>query len=125
MFEKVDGFVESFHRGAMDIFKVENNRGIAVIFLLTLAYWMVEFMIPSCILIGLNQDPVILQSISAQVLLMIIVMIPLTPGNSGITEGGAALLYSAIVPNRPILGILILTWRFITYHIKNERETRK
>ena len=117
IFEKIDGFIEGFHRGAKDIFKRENKLGILLISLLTASYWFVEFLIPSCILKGLNQDSIILQSISAQVLLMIIVMIPLTPGSSGIAEGGAALLYSAIIPNNSILGILILTWRFITYHI--------
>ncbi|HHF58741.1 MAG TPA: hypothetical protein ENL44_00880 [Thermoplasmatales archaeon] len=32
-------------------------------------------------------------------------------------EGGATLLYSAIIPNRSTLGLLILTWRFITYYM--------
>lgn len=117
LFKKVDGFVDGFQKGASDIFKRENKIGILIISILTASYWFVEFLIPSCILKGLDQDPIILQSISAQILLMVIVMIPLTPGSSGIAEGGAALLYSTIIPNKSVLGILILTWRFITYHI--------
>ena len=117
LFEKVDGFVDAFHKGARDIFKRENKVGILIIALLTASFWFIEFLIPSCILLGLDQDPIIIQSISAQILLLIIVMIPLTPGSSGVAEGCSAILYSAIIPDRSVLGIMILAWRFITYHL--------
>ena len=117
IFCMIDEFVEGFQRGTKEIFKMKNKAGIAIVFLLTAVYWFLEFLIPSCILKGLNQNPIILQSISAQILLVILVTLPLTPGASGIAEGGAALLYSAIIPERATLGLLILAWRFITYYM--------
>ncbi|HEX17129.1 MAG TPA: flippase-like domain-containing protein, partial [Thermoplasmatales archaeon] len=55
LFEKVDGFVDAFHKGARDIFKRENKVGILIIALLTASFWFIEFLIPSCILLGLDQ----------------------------------------------------------------------
>ncbi len=117
IFHMIDEFIEGFQKGIREIFKMKNKTGITIIFLLTAVYWFLEFLIPSCILKGLNQNPIILQSISAQILLVLLVTLPLTPGASGIAEGGAALLYSAIIPDRSTLGLLILTWRFITYYM--------
>ena len=117
IFHMIDEFIEGFQKGIREIFKMKNKTGIIIVFLLTAVYWFLEFLIPSCILKGLNQNPIILQSISAQILLVLLVTLPLTPGASGIAEGGAALLYSAIIPDRSTLGLLILTWRFITYYM--------
>lgn len=117
LLHRIDGFVDNFQIGIREIFRIENKTGILLIFLLTALYWFLEFMIPSCILKGLNQDPIILQSVSAQILLVVLVTLPLTPGASGIAEGGAALFYSAIIPDKSTLGLLILAWRFITYYM--------
>lgn len=114
---KIDGFVESFQRGAREIFSLRRKSAIAMILAITSIYWLLEFLIPSCILKGLGQDPVVLQSISAQVLLVVMSIIPISPGGSGIAEGGAALLYSFLVPNRSILGVFILGWRSATYYL--------
>ena len=49
-------------------------------------------------------------------LLQIIVMIPTTPGSSGVAELGASALFSSFV-NVSILGVFIVLWRFITYYL--------
>ncbi len=115
--DKIDDFVESFHKGAKEIFSWKNISAIGVILAITSIYWLLEFLVPSCILKGLGQDPVIIQSVSAQILLVIMSIIPITPGGSGIAEGGAAVLYSFFVPDKSILGIFILGWRLVTYYL--------
>lgn len=113
--EKIEGFVDEFHRGGKLIFKKGNSKGIITIFLVTALSWFIGFLVPSCILLGLGHSPVIVQSIAAQILLLIIVMIPTTPGSSGVAELGASALFSSFV-NVSILGVFIVLWRFITYY---------
>ncbi|HEB37113.1 MAG TPA: flippase-like domain-containing protein, partial [Thermoplasmatales archaeon] len=114
--ERIEGFVDEFHRGSKLIFKRSNIGGIVAVSILTILSWFVGFLIPSCILIGLGHNPVILQSIAAQILLLVIIMMPTTPGSSGVAELGASALYGSFV-NTSILGILIVLWRFITYYV--------
>ena len=61
-------------------------------------------------------NPLIIESYAAQVLLIIIVMMPTTPGSTGITEGGAAALFSVFIDSS-LIGVFILLYRFITYHM--------
>ncbi len=83
--------------------------------LYTSLIWFSEFLVPSAILLALNQDPAFLFSITAQFILVIISLIPLTPGSSGIAEAGMVYLYSKFVPQE-VLGILVALWRFVTYY---------
>jgi len=46
----------------------------------------------------------------------IIMMIPTTPGSSGITELSTSSLYALIVP-AGMLGIFVLLWRFVTFYL--------
>ena len=114
--ERIEEFVDEFHRGGTLIFKKRNVKGMLTVFLLTATSWFVGFLVPSCILLGLGHKPVVIQSIAAQVLLQIIVMIPTTPGSSGVAELGASALFSSFV-NVSILGVFIVLWRFITYYL--------
>ena len=114
--ERIEEFVDEFHRGGTLIFKKRNVKGMMTVFLLTATSWFVGFLVPSCILLGLGHKPVVIQSIAAQVLLLIIVMIPTTPGSSGVAELGASALFSSFV-NVSILGVFIVLWRFITYYL--------
>ncbi|MCD6236699.1 MAG: flippase-like domain-containing protein [Thermoplasmata archaeon] len=114
--ERIEGFVDEFHRGSKLIFKRSNIGGIVAVSILTILSWFVGFLIPSCILVGLGHNPVILQSIAAQILLLVIIMMPTTPGSSGVAELGASALYGSFV-NTSILGIFIVLWRFTTYYV--------
>ncbi len=82
----------------------------------TVAIWIPEFLIPSAILEAFGCKPYFLYSITAQLLLVVISLLPLTPGASGIAEFGMSYLYSNFVPNH-IIGILTVLWRFITYYL--------
>jgi len=107
--------VDVFHNSSMRFLRDE-RRALAKGFLFTMAFWLLQFTIASLILVGLGSQPWILASFSAQTVLMMIAMIPLTPGNSGIAELTTAAIYSAFV-STSVLGIFILGWRVITYYL--------
>ena len=54
--------------------------------IMTLCFWVVEFLVASVILMGLGLAPYVVESFFFQIVIAIINMIPLTPGSSGITE---------------------------------------
>ena len=82
----------------------------------TALFWITEFMVASVILMGLGLDPYILLSFFFQIIIAIVMMIPLTPGSSGITEISTSSLYALIVPTG-MLGIFVLLWRFVTFYL--------
>ncbi|WP_290598097.1 MULTISPECIES: UPF0104 family protein [unclassified Archaeoglobus] len=89
--------------------------GIFVLYILTLILWSAGFMVPSFILLSLGYDPYFLYSYTAQLIIVIVSLVPLTPGSSGIAEVSMAYLYSNFVDTN-ILGVLVALWRIITYH---------
>lgn len=103
----------AFRQAAIDLVKNPMQR-LAVLFFATVLIWFSDFLVPSAILLALNEDPVVLLSITSQLILIIVSLIPITPGASGIVEAGMVYLYSMFLPSH-ILGVLIGIWRAITY----------
>jgi len=85
-------------------------------FVYTIAFWTFQFSITSFILVGLGSQPWILPSFSAQTVLTLIVILPLTPGNSCVAEISTASIYSAFI-STSILGVFIIAWRSVTYYL--------
>jgi len=83
--------------------------------LFTLLYWVSEIVTASLILIGLGQPPLILESFVIQLILAILMMMPLTPGSSGIAEVGATSMYALFIP-ASIVGIFVVIWRIVLYY---------
>jgi hypothetical protein len=81
-----------------------------------LLFWMTEFVIVSFILVGLGAEPVFFSSLVAQIIIAILMMIPLTPGASGIAEISATSIYSVFV-NPAIVGVMVLVWRLIFFYM--------
>ena len=81
---------------------------------LTALIWMCDFLVPSALLIGMGADPKFLLSITSQIILAIIAILPLTPGGSGVAELSMSYLYSMFVPPL-LLGPLVILWRVSTY----------
>ncbi len=98
------------------IMLARNPRCAFIALCITVMIWMPEFLIPSAILAAFGCKPYFLYSITAQLLLVVISLLPLTPGASGIAEFGMGYLYSNFVPQH-IIGILTALWRFITYYL--------
>ena len=80
----------------------------------TAMIWMCDFLVPSALLIGMGSDPSFLLSITSQIILAIIAILPLTPGGSGVAELSMTFLYSKFVPPL-LLGPLVILWRLATY----------
>ena len=93
----------------------KNNKRLLPTIVLTALIWFSEFLVPSIILIALNQDPFYLLSITSQLILVILSLLPLTPGSSGIAEAGMGYLYSKFIPHH-VLGVLVALWRLVTYY---------
>jgi glycosyltransferase 2 family protein len=110
--------VDSFHTG-MEFFVSEGKRAFLYVSLLTVAYWGLSFLIPSLLLMGLGLQPFLVESYAAQLLLLVIVLIPTTPGASGVAELSISGLYGVIIGASAsyLLGVFVLLFRLITYHM--------
>lgn len=106
--------LESFNQVLWNyIRKGKYELGIA--FILTISLWALEFSIPYVLLKGLGAQVDFITAWSSYALILLIVMIPLTPGGSGMAELGASAIYSSISQGAP-MGIFTLLWRFVTYY---------
>ena len=87
--------------------------------LLTILFWSTGFIIPSMILLGLGLPPFFVESYAAQVLLLVIIMMPTTPGSAGIAEAGVFGLYGVLIGTSTdsLIFVFIILYRFITYHM--------
>src|SRR5690606_1354892 len=92
----------------------ETMRCLPVLVVMTALIWFSDFLVPSALLAGMAQDPSILLSVTAQNILAIVSLLPLTPGASGIAELGMSYLYSTFVFPALLLPLIVL-WRLITY----------
>jgi uncharacterized protein (TIRG00374 family) len=96
--------------------KLANNsfNQITTVILLTAAIWIFEFLVPSAVLMAFRQNPFFLFSITSQLIIVLLSLIPITPGSSGIAEAGMLYLYSGFVTAYAV-GVLVGAWRGITY----------
>ncbi|MFN3384697.1 MAG: UPF0104 family protein [Archaeoglobaceae archaeon] len=112
--EKISKELKNFRNGTLQL--LSRPGYLVYLFLITAFMWSVGFMIPSLILISMSSDPEFLLSYTSQLIIVIVSLIPITPGSSGLVEATMAYLYSNFVP-LGILGSLLAIWRFITYHM--------
>ena len=115
LMEQIDREIDHFH-DSVRVFFSEGKRGLLWGIAYTFIFWTVEFSILILILMGLSRTPSILTAFAAQVLLAVIMVIPATPGASGVAELGAASIFSIFVDSS-VLGITVLAWRTLTYHM--------
>lgn len=112
---QIDTEIDHFH-DSVRVFFSEGKKGLLWGILYTFIFWIVEFSLLILILMGLSRTPSILTVFAAQVLLAVIMIIPATPGASGVAELGAASIFSVFVDSS-VLGITVLAWRALTYHM--------
>ena len=115
---RINREVDNFH-DSMTFFMVEGRDAFLQGGILTILMWSTGFMIPSMLLLGLGLPPVFIESYAAQILLLVIIMMPTTPGSTGVAEGSVAALYIMLIgsSNEYILGVFVLLFRLITYHM--------
>ncbi len=96
--------------------KHEGRKGLFYGMIFTILFWILEFLLIPVLLLGLGSKPFILYAFATQVLLFILLVVPATPGSSGIAEFGATTLFSTFVPIY-MLGVLVVIWRAFTFYI--------
>ncbi len=115
LMEQVDREMDLFHESARLLIS-EGKKGLLWGMFFTILFWTVEFSQLVLILMGLSKIPSILTAFAAQILLVVVMIVPSTPGASGIAELGAASIFSVFV-DAPILGVTVISWRALTYYM--------
>jgi len=113
--ERISLEVDNFHN-SMIFFLTKGKKTFLYAGIVTALFWITGWTIPILLLLGLDLEPFILESCAAQILIIIISMMPTTPGSSGVSEGGTAALYSVFISSS-LVGVFVLLFRFVTYHI--------
>lgn len=116
IFEAINREIDNFSCALWGLFR-DRRKGLIQGLMLTAIFWVVEFALVPIILVGLGANPSVIPSYAAQVILMFVVLIPLTPGSSGLTELAASTLFATFVVPLSVLGVFIVIWRAITYHM--------
>jgi glycosyltransferase 2 family protein len=111
---RADKEIDNF-QGATLRFVHTAKSGLVWGMLFTLLYWVSEIVTASLILMGLGQPPLFLESFVIQLILAILMMMPLTPGSSGIAEVGATSMYALFIP-ASVVGIFVVLWRIVLYY---------
>ena len=111
---RADKEIDNFNEAVIKFVKSAKG-GLLWGLLFTLLYWISEILIASLILLGLGQQPLILESFVIQLVLAILMMLPLTPGASGIAEVGATSMYALFIP-ASIVGIFVVIWRMVLFY---------
>jgi len=116
--DRISHEIDNFHT-SMVLFLTKGKKSFLAASGLTVLMWSTGFMIPSMLLLALGLPPYFIESYAAQALLLIIVMLPTTPGSSGVTELGMAGLYGVLLGSSQqyLLGVFVLLFRFISYHM--------
>jgi uncharacterized protein (TIRG00374 family) len=114
LMHSIDSEVDNFN-SALAKFVSKAKSGLVWGFVLTTIYWVFEFLIASFILMAIGSKPFFIESFIVQLIIAIIMMIPLTPGSSGVAEITATSLYGLFVP-LSIVGVFVLLWRLILYY---------
>ena len=112
--ERIDTEIANFHAAVLRFVRTAKS-GLAWGMLFTLLYWVSEIVTASLILMGLGQPPLFFESFVIQLILAILMMLPLTPGSSGIAEAGATTMYALFIPFE-IVGVFVVIWRIVLYY---------
>lgn len=112
---RVDSEFEHFHESFFVLLN-EGRRGLAVGIFYTIAFWFVDFSMLYVILVGLNQHPDPVLVFASQVIIMILIVIPATPGASGIAEFAGTTAFSLFTAPS-VLGIAVIAWRAFTFYM--------
>jgi uncharacterized protein (TIRG00374 family) len=132
---RINREVDNFHSSMMVFLKKKKGAFLSAGFL-TFIMWIFAWLIASMVLFGMGINHNIIYSMAAQVFLIIIIMMPTTPGSAGVTELGVAGLYSFIISNalltngHPLVsalgfdqavltltGIFVLLYKVMTYFV--------
>ncbi len=112
--EKIEYEFETFVISTRKLFAL-NKSYLVLAFVFTMLMWFVDFTIPSLILIGLGMEPDWLFMFTVQIIVVLVTIIPISPGGSGLAEFVSYLLYSQRMPPG-IAGVVVVLWRVLTFY---------
>ncbi|ETA67016.1 flippase-like domain-containing protein [Methanolobus sp. WCC1] len=113
--KRVDSELEHFH-DSISILLTDGRRGLSFGVLYTIVFWFVDFSMLYVILLGLNQHPDPLIVFASQIIVMVLLVIPATPGASGVAEFAGTTAFSLFIPSS-LLGIAVIAWRAFTFYM--------
>lgn len=113
--DKIIKDVDDFH-DSMIFYLTKGKYSLFKAGVTTAIFWIVGWTVPILILLGLGLPPHIIESCAAQVMVIIIVMMPTTPGGAGVTETGVGFLYKAFIPGS-LVAIFVILFRIATYYV--------
>jgi len=115
LMEKLRVEFKYFYQG-MHILIMRKRINFVIVIILSAILWISDFVIFSIVLLAFHQNPLWVYSILAQIFIVLLTLIPISPGGSGIVEITAAILYGPFI-SKDIIGVVILIWRFIVFYL--------
>lgn len=111
IFRELEEMKDGFWR-----FSSEKKWHSVASFFLTYIAYIPYFFIAPFLLKGLGVEGSFLKVVFLQLVVVLFTFFSPTPGATGVSEGGFALLFSPIVA-RHILGVFTILWRFFTFYL--------
>lgn len=84
---------------------------------LTVLFWLTGFLAVPLALVGLGYGSYFWKAVVAQLVIQILMPFVPTPGGSGLGEVGFLYVYSRVLPDVGLAGLLTLIWRFIDFYL--------
>ncbi len=115
----VNGLLE--YSGAMKLFAKKFLQCLPLV-LLCVIETLINYAIPFFVVLAVGQDVEPTYELFMQILCLstltryTALLIP-TPGNTGAMEATGSLIFSTVTSIQPVLGWVVLVWRFLTYYL--------
>jgi len=90
---------------------------LAAVTALTLLFWLTGFLAVPLALVGLGYGSYFWKSMVAQLVVQILMPFIPIPGGSGLGEVGFLYVYSRVLPDAGLAGLLTLIWRFVDFYL--------
>lgn len=113
-FSKIAGEIELFSDSTKIMF-IKKPSLMLIGVIITSLIWLSDFTVPLILIMGFGVRPDVVYIIFIQVFLVLISLIPLTPGAAGIMEILMLATFSIFLPHNYLV-IFIIIWRFITFY---------
>jgi len=117
-FQLIEKIKEEFlnFKDGMKILVMRNKFYFILVIMLSAILWLSDFVVFSIILLSFHQNPIWIYSFLAQIIIVLLTIIPISPGGSGLVEFASAILYSPFI-KKDVIGIVILMWRFVVFYL--------
>lgn len=112
--QRVDMGTDDFH-ASLSTFVGRGRLVLLAAAALTCAQWAAEFLVPYVLFVGLGAEIGLLEVVAGNAVLTVLLMVPVTPGGSGLAEVGAVGVYG-LFEKSPAVAFFPLPWRLVTYY---------